>query len=240
MTSDLKVVLPGDLIPVNNESDESSMNVDDDAPLVRLGPGLTQVQEDIVSMKAGVLKHQDPGNKWWLESNQRRYVAATGESVIGIVVARLAEYYRVDIGGAQAAILPVLAFEGATKKNKPNLVPGTLVYARISLANKDMEPELQCFNPSSGKADGYGELKGGFVIKCSLGLCRRLLNPETPILRFLGEHFPFETAVGMNGRIWVNSESPQYTILLANAVKNSEYLSEAQCKAMVESLIDKL
>jgi exosome complex component RRP40 len=102
-----------------------------------------------------------------------QYVAATGESVIGIVVARLAEYYRVDIGGAQAAILPVLAFEGATKKNKPNLVPGTLVYARISLANKDMEPELQCFNPSSGKADGYGELKGGFVIKCSLGLCRR-------------------------------------------------------------------
>lgn len=72
MSSDLKVVLPGDLIPVNNESDESSMNVDDDVPLVRLGPGLTQVQEDIVSMKAGVLKHQDPGNKWWLESNQRR------------------------------------------------------------------------------------------------------------------------------------------------------------------------
>lgn len=81
-----------------------------------------------------------------------------------------------DIGGAQAAILPVLAFEGATKKNKPNLVPGTLVYARISLANKDMEPELQCFNPSSGKADGYGELKGGFVIRCSLGLCRRYLK----------------------------------------------------------------
>jgi hypothetical protein len=79
----------------------------------------------------------------------------------------------VDIGAAQSAILPILAFEGATKKNKPNLTPGTLVYARVTLANKDMEAELQCFNPSTGKSDGYGELKGGFVIKCSLGLCRR-------------------------------------------------------------------
>jgi exosome complex component RRP40 len=74
----------------------------------------------------------------------------------------------------------------------------------------------------------------------SFSLSIRLLNPETPILSFLGEHFPFETAVGMNGRIWVNSEGPKYTILLANAIKNSEYLSEAQCKAMVDSLVDKL
>lgn len=102
-----------------------------------------------------------------------QYVAATGESIIGTVVGRLAEYYRVDIGAAQPAILPVLAFEGATKKNKPNLVIGTLVYARVTLANKDMEPELQCVNPTTAKSDGYGELKGGLVIKCSLGLCRR-------------------------------------------------------------------
>lgn len=70
MPSELKVVLPGDLISAEN--DNSQMEVDDEAPVVRLGPGLTQVQEDIVSMKAGVLKHQETGNKWWLESNQRR------------------------------------------------------------------------------------------------------------------------------------------------------------------------
>jgi exosome complex component RRP40 len=49
------------------------------------------------------------------------------------------------------------------------------VYARVSLANKDMEPELDCVNPSTGKSDGYGELKEGFVIKSSLGLARRYL-----------------------------------------------------------------
>lgn len=51
--------------------------------------------------------------------------------------------------------------------------PGTLVYARVTLANKDMEPELDCVNPTTGKADGFGELKDGFVIKSSLGLARR-------------------------------------------------------------------
>jgi exosome complex component RRP40 len=76
MPSELKVVLPGDLIPAADENGNSQMEMDDEAPVVRLGPGLTQVQEDIVSMKAGVLKHQETGNKWWLESNQRR-VSAT-------------------------------------------------------------------------------------------------------------------------------------------------------------------
>lgn len=34
------------------------------------------------------------------------------------------EYYRVDIGSAHPAILPYLAFEGATRRNRPNLEVG--------------------------------------------------------------------------------------------------------------------
>lgn len=66
------------------------------------------------------------------------------------------------------------------------------------------------------------------------------MNPNTPILAFLGEHFPFETAVGMNGRVWVNSEEVKNTILIANAIQNSEYLSAEECKSMVDGLINKL
>jgi exosome complex component RRP40 len=83
------------------------------------------------------------------------------------------EYFRVDIGTARSSVLPILAFEGATKRNRPNLPLHSLVYCRVSLANPDMEPELECVNPKSGKADGFGELSGGYVFKCSLGLCRR-------------------------------------------------------------------
>lgn len=93
--------------------------------------------------------------------------------MIGTIVHRLGEYFRVDIGTAHSAVLPMLAFEGATKRNKPNLAVGSLVYCRVSLANPDMEPELECVNPRTGRADGFGELVGGYVFKCSLGLARR-------------------------------------------------------------------
>lgn len=78
-----------------------------------------------------------------------------------------------DIGGAHQASLDALAFEGATKRNKPNLKVGSLVYARVSLAHKDMEPELECFDAQTRKSEGYGELKGGFMIRCSLKMCRK-------------------------------------------------------------------
>ena len=43
------------------------------------------------------------------------------EKVIGIITNRGSDSYKVDIGGAMPASLPSLSFEGATKKNKPNL-----------------------------------------------------------------------------------------------------------------------
>jgi exosome complex component RRP40 len=40
---------------------------------------------------------------------------------VGSVIARSGENWRVDIGGAHMATLDGLAFEGATKRNRPNL-----------------------------------------------------------------------------------------------------------------------
>lgn len=39
----------------------------------------------------------------------------------------------------------------------------------------------------------------------------RLLSPKNPILSQLGSKFPFEVAVGMNGRIWVKASSSSNT-----------------------------
>ena len=74
----------------------------------------------------------------------------------------------------------MLAFEGATKRNRPNLAIGALVYARVMLAVRDMEPELECVNPSTGKADGFGLLTGGFVVQCSIGMSRRYVSDLYP------------------------------------------------------------
>ncbi|KAF9430594.1 exosome non-catalytic core subunit rrp40 [Entomortierella beljakovae] len=233
-----QIVLPGDLLPA---ADSGLLEDAPVAPVIKLGPGLQPMDDDtIISIKAGVLRHTSAGNRWWVESNQRRYVAAPGESIVGVVVGKTIEHYKVDIGSAQPALLGVLAFEGASKRNKPDIKIGALIYCRVSLANKDMEAELECVNPTTGKSDGFGELKGGFAIKTSLGLARRLMDPKALILRLLGQHVPFETAIGMNGKIWINSASPKHTILICNAIKNSEYLNASECTTMVKSLVEKL
>ena len=43
------------------------------------------------------------------------------ERVIGIVTNKTGENFKVDIGTSMPASLSFLAFEGATKRNRPNL-----------------------------------------------------------------------------------------------------------------------
>lgn len=98
------------------------------------------------------------------------------------------------------ATLPHLAFPGATKKTRPVLAPGATVYARISLANKHYDPELECVDEATGKAGGLGELKGGMTVGVSCG------KDWTTVLREMGKWVEFECAVGKNGRVWVEGK----------------------------------
>jgi exosome complex RNA-binding protein Rrp4 len=67
-----------------------------------------------------------------LTSVSMQYVVALEDMVIGVVLERVGESYKVDIGAAHNASLPLLAFEGASKKNRPNLV------VRVSLKPYDL------------------------------------------------------------------------------------------------------
>jgi exosome complex component RRP40 len=62
----------------------------------------------------------------------------------------LSQNFIVDINGPFSALLPQLSFEGATKRNRPNLKPGDVVYARVAAASRDMEPVLTCVD-AAGK-----------------------------------------------------------------------------------------
>ncbi|KAJ3012457.1 exosome non-catalytic core subunit rrp40 [Thoreauomyces humboldtii] len=209
-------VIPGDRIQLALEQPTNAAAV----TKVRVGPGLHQERGDLVAVKAGVL-HQGPGNRWWIDGTQKRYVPAVGESVIGTIVAKVGEDFRVEIGSAHRATVNYMAFEGASRKNRPNLDVGSLVYCRVTVANKDMEPEVECMD-ASGRSAGFGELKGGFVLRCSLRMARSLLDPKNPILVRLAEVFSFETAVGLNGRVWVNAESPAQVIAASRAIQAAD------------------
>ncbi|KAJ2385032.1 exosome non-catalytic core subunit rrp40, partial [Coemansia sp. RSA 2559] len=229
--ADTRVVIPGDVINTSLGDDGDGEPTERNSVL-RLGPGLVQIGEQVSAVAAGVLHSSTDNNQWWVVGNKRRYVPSEGEPVVGVVVARHGEGYRVDIGSAHDALLPLLAFEGATRRNKPNLAIGAVVYGRVVVANSVMDPEIECYNAHTGKSEGYGELSGGFMFKCSLGLARRLMDAKAPVLNALGSEIPFETAIGLNGRVWVNTETPATTVLVTNAIKNSEFLSAKQCKQM--------
>jgi len=113
-----------------------------------------------------------------------------------------------------------------------------LVYSRVIVANKDMEPELVCTSPS-GKSDGFGILTGGYMIKCSSSLARNLLLPDCTVLIELGKITPYEIAVGQNGRVWLHSPSNFLTVLIGNAILNSEFLTGMQVREMVHRLSQK-
>ena len=57
----------------------------------------------------------------WSDGLLLKYVPAPQEYAVGVVVGRLGEGWRVDIGGPHIATLDGYAFESATKRNKPNL-----------------------------------------------------------------------------------------------------------------------
>lgn len=148
----------------------------------------------------------------------RRYVPTRSENVLGVVTAKAGDTFRVDIGAADQASLSYLAFEHATKKNRPNVNVGDVVYAKLLVASRDMEPELVCVD-SYGKKAGLGVLTGGgFMFTVPLHLVRKLLSPDCCLLKDLGASIPFEVAVGMNGRVWLRGRGIKETICLANAI----------------------
>ncbi|KAL4235997.1 Exosome component 3 [Mactra antiquata] len=224
------VYMPGDFVENVKVSEKTSKAI--------LGPGLKQDGDTVMVTKPGLLRHKEP-NIYWIDCHSRRYVPVRGESVIGIVCAKAGDVFRVDIGGSEQASLSYLSFESATKRNRPDVKVGDIVYAKLLVANKDMEPELVCID-STGRSSGMGVIgrNGGFLYKCSLNLIRKILSTNCPLLSRLGKQIPFETTVGMNGLIYVRARTTVQTITIINAIAASEYMDNDQIISMCKKLAD--
>lgn len=122
-----------------------------------------------------------------------------------------------DIGSSSFALLDALAFEGATKRNRPLVNVGDVVFAMVTTADKDIEPEIQC-QSSRQKSDGFGLLTGGYIIDVSPKQVENLLNPQYSIHKTLKAKMPqaaYEIACGRNGRVWVKSDQPANTMIIS-------------------------
>ncbi|KAJ4335640.1 exosome non-catalytic core subunit rrp40, partial [Ascochyta clinopodiicola] len=116
------------------------------------------------------------------------------------------------------------------------LPPNSLVYCRIAAAGKDQPPELTCVDPSTGKGEGLGPLKGGMLFKISLGMARRLLAPksELALLDVVGAKVGFEITVGRNGLVHVDGGNVKTTLAVGRGIQ------EVDQKALGESAQRKL
>ncbi|QDZ25168.1 exosome complex exonuclease [Chloropicon primus] len=236
---------------------------------VRLGSGTTQEKADgktilIRTTKAGVLRQtgKAASKRYWVETRHQRYVPTMEDLVVGIVLDCHGENYSVDIGGPQHALLPILDFTGATRRNRPMLGYGDVVYASVSLADRDIDPMVTCVEKNSNRSKGLGPLKGGYVVKVATGFSRDLLSGSngvdeeeeeglgtspSNVLALLGESLQYECCLGVNGCLWVKGETHAETLLIKNAILNSQNISlsdsgreaRKRVKWMIEELLKK-
>lgn len=197
------IVLPGDIISADQLPTSAKR---------KIGRGIQQeTGSDIfISSIGGLLEVDFRKKNAYVLTPDARYLPKAGDLVIAQVRQATADFFHLHINAhSPQAFLPSLAFEGASRKTRPQLKNGDVVYAKVVFAQKGMEVELTCVNPSTGKSepDGLGKLSGGMIFDVSPGLADRLLRKQgVTALDELGSKLQggFEIAVGRNGKVWVD------------------------------------
>jgi exosome complex component RRP40 len=226
-SSDIVIVVPGECIQshIDSTNDMTSANIQRNK--LGNGLRYDSRTNRVYATYAGRLMHKqsistndddNDGTKVKVEVNTyyvephrtksiqqpRRYYPTMNDRIVGIVIDRIGttdegggDLYRIDINAAHYGVLSNLEFAGATKRNKPILQTGQIVYCRVlndtsstATNNADEPILLSCLNgpydagiPSKDwttKENCYGELRnGGTVCRISMPLARSLLSSAT-------------------------------------------------------------
>lgn len=195
----MSVIVPGDAFP----------NLEAEA--VTIGPGVykSPKTQSIAPSVAGFLRETPLKNNeklLYIDSNTKRYIPQTGDHVLGVVVGVYLDFFKVSLQAHLPGVqLSMMAFPNASKKNRPNLKVGLVVYARVSEAVPEIVTEIECLDPETGKDGGFGPLAAdGYLFDVNMNFARELLyNKKSVFLEKLAAKVPFEIAIGINGRIWL-------------------------------------
>lgn len=216
------IVLPGQELTADQLPSQNTSRT------LTLGPGLRHIPPvTIVATQAGELCTDSKKNAIWIENLGGRYLPHTGDLVVATVQRSSADTYHCTLTPhTPSVLLGQLAFEGATKKTRPQLTQGALVYARVSKADKWSDVEIECVNPSTGKSDGLGPLKAGMLFDVSPAFARRLMmgagKGGVVLLEEIGEKVRFEVAVGRNGKVWVDSSTLAETVAIGRCLTETD------------------
>jgi exosome complex component RRP40 len=113
---------------------------------------------------------------------------STGDLVLGIFVRRQLESLLVHIGYNELASLSLYDFEGSTKRTKPNVDRGDVIYGRLKI-DGECQPQTICVN-EDGKADGIGVLhENGYLFHILIDTANDLIDHDN-LLAELGNKIP--------------------------------------------------
>ena len=166
----------------------------------------------LVSKKSSLLDTSSKKNKSALYIG-KIYTPSIDDVVIGTITLKQYDQYKVDINTSRDASLGLIEFEGATKKTKPNLIVGDVLFCRVVRDNKFDSTILSCKsfdnvkNWSSGEST-FGQLTGGNVYELNRLHCWWLIN-DNAITERIRDYVEYEMCIGMNGRIWIKAEKEE-------------------------------
>lgn len=218
-----QILLPGAVIEVANH--------------LKIGPGLERDVNSgrITVTESGILKSEN--GSVWMAAARKRYIPTKGDMVLGIVTHKHPEYYRVDINAPELATLSAMAFESATKRNRVTVNKGDLVFAKVSVALPDLEPEIVCCNQRTGKSDGMGVLQfteTSNSVNVNIQAARKALTNECIFAKAIAKYTPFEWCVGVNGRVMVTTKHPQVTAQVCRIFPLITFLNNDQIETLVQ------
>lgn len=218
------------------------------AGVIRIDSAIHRSGQQLRASLPGI--RRDDEKRFSIQTCSKRYNARVPDRVIGVVsgddhallvhctmsskrpaltmipaAACFSDEYKLDIKGPAQAILPALAFEAATKRNRPKLDVGDIVLCRITRAMAAMEPEASCVD-GHGKADGMGPLTQGYCFDTTTSHCQKLWG-KPPELKYVEQSQAGEVAIGLNGRVWVKSGTPEHTAAIVQMLKASERVNSS-------------
>lgn len=166
-----------------------------------------------------------------------RYEPKAADKVVGFIVDK-GDAYRVELPGSTFnGILGITSFEGATKRNRPNLQVGDCVHCLVATARRGFEPQLTCAT-GSGKAWVTGEAELGKLDRDSATCVVKCAGVKDEALAALRAHFKdFRVVAGANGIVWVRTQRTLDTSCVANALVNASKLPGDQVRPMVDQLV---
>ena len=158
------------------------------------------------------------------------YSPKVGDMIIGIITQKTYEFFKVNISTNKDATLNSIDFEGATRKTRPNLSVGDVVFALVEKENKYSNVTLTCKSVKNKKGwmtgeSEFGELKDGKVFEFGRYLCLKFLDDKELRQRLKECVKNLRIKIGMNGRIWIKADDIFLIQKVFEAIKEGMKLS---------------